>query len=48
MTFSHLEQARIFIAKMGVKVFEAIGDVNVIIYMSYDIMCQQMSTISTI
>ncbi len=39
MTFPHLGQVRVFIAKVGVEVFEAMGDANIIIYMSRDMMC---------
>ncbi len=42
MTFPHSGQARVFMAKVGVEdlgLFEAMGDVNVIVYMSRDMIC---------
>ncbi len=48
MTFPHSGQARVFIAKVGIEVFEAIGNANIIVYMSHNMICRQISAISAI
>ncbi len=51
MTFPHLGQVRIFMAKVGVEdlgLFEAMGDANVIVYILCDMIYRQISGMSAI